>query len=163
MKNEIGQGIQYVVMPIEVLQNEELSPSEKILYCYLTLFKKGVCFQSNSGIEKITGLQQKTISRGLKTLSDLGYIVIEYVNGNSAARRIYTLLDDPKKLAYLAKKGVFDAPAKNSPEAVEKAEDEPEPKSLADDLASRGIVRRSDYATEEEFEKALYKRNTVTV
>ena len=85
------------------------------------------------------------------------------MNGNSAARRIYTLLDDPKKLAYLAKKGVFDAPAKNSPEAVEKAEDEPEPKNLADDLASRGIVRRSDYATEEEFEKALYKRNTVTV
>lgn len=163
MKSEIGQGIQYVVMPIEVLQNEELSPSEKILYCYLTLFKKGVCFQSNSGIEKITGLQQKTISRGLKTLSDLGYIVIEYVNGNSAARRIYTLLDDPKKLAYLAKKGVFDVHAKNSPEAVEEAEDEPEPKNLAGDLASRGIVKRSDYATDEEFEKALYKRNTVTI
>lgn len=163
MKNEIGQGIQYVVMPIEVLQNEELSPSEKILYCYLTLFKKGVCFQSNSGIEKMTGLQQKTISRGLKTLSDLGYIVIEYVNGNSAARRIYTLLDDPKKLAYLAKKGVFDAPAKNSPETVEEAEGEPEPKNMADDLESRGVVKRSDYATDEEFEKALYKRNTVTL
>ena len=163
MKKEIGQGIQYVVMPIEVLQNEELSPSEKILYCYLTLFRKGVCFQSNAGIEKMTGLQEKTISRGLKKLSELGYIYIEYVNGNSAARRIYTLLNDPKKLAYLAKKGVFDAPAKNSPEPVEEAEDEPEPKNIADDLESRVFVKRSDYATDEEFENALYKRNTVTL
>lgn len=163
MKNEMGQGIQYVVMPLEILQNEDLTPSEKILYCYLTLFKKGVCFQSNSGIEKMTGLQEKTISRGLKKLAELGYIYIEYVNGNSAARRIYTILDNPKKLEYLAKVGAFKGATKPSPETVEEAEDEPEPKNMADDLASRGIVRRSDYATDEEFEKALYKRNTVTV
>ena len=163
MKNEIGQGIQYVVMPIEVLQNEELSPSEKILYCYLTLFKKGVCFQSNAGIEKMTGLQEKTISRALKKLSELGYIYIEYVNGNSAARRIYTILDNPKKLEYLAKVGAFNKATSTLPEAVEKAEDEPEPNNMDDDLESRGIVKRSDYATDVEFEKALYKRNTVTI
>ena len=161
MKNEIGQGIQYVVMPIEVLQNEELSPSEKILYCYLTLFKKGVCFQSNAGIEKMTGLQEKTISRGLKKLSELGYIYIEYVNGNSAARRIYTILDNPKKLEYLAKVGAFKRDTGTLPEAVEEAE--PKPENMADELANRGIVKRSDYATDGEFEKALYKRNTVTI
>ena len=163
MKNEIGQGIQYVVMPIEVLHNEELSPSEKILYCYLTLFKKGVCFQSNAGIEKMTGLQEKTISRGLKKLSELGYIYIEYVNGNSAARRIYTILDNPKKLEYLAKVGAFKRATNPKSEAVEEAEDEPEPNNMADDLANRGIVKRSDYTTDGEFEKALYKRNTVTI
>lgn len=163
MKNEIWQGIQYVVMPIEVLQNEELSPSEKILYCYLTLFKKGVCFQSNAGIEKMTGLQEKTISRGLKKLSELGHIYIEYVNGNSAARRIYTILDNPKKLEHLAKMGAFKKATEPKSEAVEEAEDEPKPENMDDDLENRGIVKRSDYATDGEFEKALYKRNTVTI
>lgn len=163
MKNEMGQGIQYVVMPLEILQNGDLTPSEKILYCYLTLFKKGVCFQINSRIEKMTGLQEKTISRGLKKLAELGYIYIEYVNGNSAARRIYTILDNPKKLAYLAKVGAFKRTTKPSPETVEEAEDEPEPKNMADDLARRNIVKRSDYATHEDYVKALYKRNTVAV
>ena len=99
----------------------------------------------------------------IEKLSELGYIYIEYVNGNSAARRIYTMLDNPKKLEYLAKVGAFKRDTGTSPEAVDEAEDEPKPENMADDLGSRGIVKRSDYATDGEFEKALYKRNTVTI
>ena len=156
----MNEGIQYVVMPMEILQNEQLTPSEKILYCYLTLFKKQCCFQSNAGIEKITGLQQKTITRGLKTLSELGYIFIEYVNGNNAARRIYTLLDNPRKLEYLAKAGAFN---KKAPETVPEAVEQPREITKVEDLKNMRTPKRSDYATEEEFQKAFEKSRTVVI
>lgn len=109
MKNENveGAGISFVIMPVEILQDKNLTPSEKILYCYLTLFKSGVCFQSNDKLAEMTGLDESTIKRGLKKLAELKYVFVEFVNNNSAMRRIYVVLDNPKKLEYLIKKGLL--------------------------------------------------------
>ena len=46
-----------------------------------------------------------TITRGIKHLEELGYIFVEFVNGNNAARRIYVVFDNPKKLKFLLSKG----------------------------------------------------------
>lgn len=161
-ENIEGAGITYVIMPIEILQNEGLTPSEKILYCYLGLFKKGVCFQSNEKLAEMTGLDESTVKRGLKKLSEMGFIFIEFVNNNSAMRRIYTIFDNPKKLEYLAKKGVFGRvePKKEEPATQDHKE---EPVHIPVPAVDNKRPRRSDYASDEEFEKAFYKWNETMV
>ena len=154
MKNENGEGmgITYVIMPIEILQSKELSCNEKILYCYLNLFKKGMCFQSNEKLCEMTGLEERTLQRALKKLAEMKYIFIEYVNNNSAMRRIYTVLDNPKKLEYLAKKGMFRTSM--SPTSPEQKNEEPEmPKPTT-------RPKRADYSSDEEYEHAFYKWNS---
>lgn len=155
MKNENGEGmgITYVIMPIEILQSKELSCNEKILYCYLNLFKKGVCFQSNEKLCEMTGLEERTLQRALKKLAEIKYIFIEYVNNNSAMRRIYVVLDNPKKLEYLAKKGMFNMSPKP-------AEAEIEPKNVDQEMPKpTNRPKRADYSSDEEYEKAFYKWN----
>lgn len=153
IKEDNSTGISYVIMPMEVLKDDNLTPSEKILYCYLTLFKKQCCFQSNAGISSFTGLDESTVKRGLKKLAELKYIFVEFVNNNSAARRIYVIMDNPKKLEYLAKRGAFDVPQKN---VVEDDDNERE-----DVIPDR--PRRSQYKTDEEYEKALYNFRVAVV
>lgn len=162
MKNENGEGmgITYVIMPIEILQSKELSCNEKILYCYLNLFKKGVCFQSNEKLCEMTGLEERTLQRALKKLYEMKYIFIEYVNNNSAMRRIYVVLDNPKKLEYLAKKGMFSLDRKAE---EPKAELTPEPKKyepIVDVTSMKIRPKRTDYSSDEEYEQAFYKWNS---
>ena len=109
MANEENIGISFVNIPIEVFSSKELTANEKILYGYLSIFKKQCCFQSNEKIAETLGISVPSISRGLKHLERLGYVFIEFVNGNSAARRIYTVFDNPKKLKYLASKGYLES------------------------------------------------------
>lgn len=162
MKNENGEvaGISFVIMPVEILQDKNLTPSEKILYCYLSLFKKGVCFQSNAKLAEMTGLDESTIKRGLKKLGEMQYIFVEFVNNNSAMRRIYTILDNPKKLAYLTRKGMFSLDKK--PEVVRASMPEPEPIAepeppVADISRPLSRPKRADFTSDREYEKAFYK------
>lgn len=162
MKNENGEGtgITYVIMPVDILQDKNLTPSEKILYCYLSLFKKGVCFQSNEKLAEITGLDESTIKRGLKKLSELQYVFVEFVNNNSAMRRIYVVLDNPKKLAYLSRKGMFSLDRK-AEEPKPEPTPAPEPVVEKKSPVSMGArPRRADYSSDDEFEKAFYKWNS---
>lgn len=166
MKNENGEGtgISFVIMPLEILQDKNLTPSEKILYCYLSLFKKGVCFQSNDKLSEMTGLDESTIKRGLKKLGELKYVYVEFVNNNSAARRIYVVLDNPKKLEYLSRKGLFSLGRKA--DVKEEAEEPKEvEKEVAPALAPRNGIRpkRADYSSDEEYEKAFYSWNKAVV
>lgn len=182
--NENGDtmGISFVIMPIEILQNKDLTANEKMLYCYLSVFKKGVCFQSNEKLAEMTGTDESTIKRGLKKLAELGYVFIEFVNNNSAMRRIYVVLDNPKKLAYLSRKGMFNLDKKasvyentKSAEAqarntVEPRTDEPtEPETATKyepivDISSMKIrPKRSDFDTDEAFEKAFYNWNKAVI
>ena len=155
MKNENGEGtgISFVIMPVEILQDKNLTSSEKILYCYLSLFKKGVCFQSNNKLAEMTGLDESTIKRGLKKLGELKYVYVEFVNNNSAMRRIYVVLDNPKKLAYLSRKGMFNL--------ERKTDDVPEPAPEPEEDVPMTTTRpkRADYSSDEEYEKAFYKWN----
>ena len=160
MKNENGEGtgISYVIMPIDILQNKELNATTKILYSYLTIFKKGVCFQSNAKLSEMTGIDESTIKRGLKTLADMGWIYVEFLNNNSAQRRIYAVLDNPAKLAYLSRKGMFSLDRKEPSRTGTKPDPKPEP------TGDRGTrPKRSDYSSDAEYEKAFYNWNKAMV
>lgn len=102
---EDEKGISFVNIPIEIFSNKELTANEKILYGYLSIFKKQCCFQSNDSIAAALGISENTVSSGIKHLTDLGYVFVEFLNGNSAARRVYIVFDNPKKLKYLIGKG----------------------------------------------------------
>lgn len=98
-------GISFVNIPIEIFSDTELTANEKILYGYLSIFKKQCCFQSNEALAQALGISVPTVTNALKHLADLEYIFIEFVNNNSAKRRIYVVFDNPKKLKYLVSKG----------------------------------------------------------
>ena len=164
MKNENGEGtgISYVIMPIDILQDKNLTCSEKILYCYLSLFKKGVCFQSNDKLAEMTGLDDSTIKRGLKKLAEMQYVFIEFLNNNSAQRRIYVILDNPKKLAYLTRKGMFSLDKKDDPQPKPEAKPENEnPQPIVDIDSLKIRPRREQFNSDKEFEQAFYKWNSV--
>ena len=105
MSDEENIGISFVNIPIEIFSSKELTANEKILYGYLSIFKKQCCFQSNETLAETLGISVPTITNALKHLQDLEYIFIELVNNNNAKRRIYVIFDNPKKLKYLISKG----------------------------------------------------------
>jgi hypothetical protein len=113
----------------------------------------------------MTGLEERTLQRALKSLSDMKYIFIEYVNNNSAKRRIYTVLDSPKKLEYLAKRGMFNM--SHRPAVAEAKNEKPEvPKPTTPAVAydrQTSRPKRADYSSDEEYEKAFYEWNKEVV
>ena len=112
-KIEEGRGFFGIVIPAEIVDSPELNVSEKFVFGFIASFTKA-CFLSNEAISVRTGVSEATVSRAINRLARMGYIYVEKVNNNNAARRIYSVLDNPKKLAYLAKRGLFNREAKQS-------------------------------------------------
>lgn len=105
MQNSL-RGFSGVWIPKQILDSTELTPSEKILYANIASFDK-CCFETNERLAEKCSMGERTISRSLTKLQELGFIVIELVKGNNSKRRIYAILDNPKKIEYLVKKGLF--------------------------------------------------------
>lgn len=103
---EENRGFFGIIIPAEIVDSTELSVSEKFIYGFVASFAKA-CFLSNQAISDRTGVSEHTVSRAIGKLEELGYLYVEFVKGNSAARRIYSVYDNPKKLKYLASKGMF--------------------------------------------------------
>lgn len=103
---ESQRGFSGVWIPKEVLDSTELTASEKIIYANIASFSK-CCFETNDRLAEKCGCDEKTVRRALTKLGELGFVVVEYVNGNKSKRRIYAILDNPRKIAYLVKKGLF--------------------------------------------------------
>lgn len=103
---ESRQGFTGVWIPKELLNSTGLTPAEKILYANIASFSK-CCFETNERLADKCGISERSISRSLQKLQELGYVIIEYVKNDSSRRRIYAILDNPKKIQYLVKKGLF--------------------------------------------------------
>lgn len=105
---EVRRGFWGVIIPMEILDNTDISANEKIVYCYIASYTK-VCLDSNERIAERLGIGVNTVSRALKSLGELGYVFVEFINGDNSKRRIYAIHENPKKVAYLAKKGLFNS------------------------------------------------------
>ena len=106
MNKEENRGFFGIIIPAEIVNSAELNVGEKFIYGFIASFNKA-CFMSNEAISERTGVSEATVSRAINNLARMGYLYIELVNGNNAKRRIYSVFDDPKKLKYLASKGMF--------------------------------------------------------
>jgi len=104
---EEGRGFFGIIIPAEILDSAELSIAEKFVYGFIASFAKA-CFMSNEAIATRLGVSEATVSRAINSLKEMGYVYVEFVKGNSAKRMIYSVFDNPKKLKYLASKGMFD-------------------------------------------------------
>lgn len=104
---EESRGFFGIIIPAEIVDSAELTVAEKFIYGFVASFTKA-CFLSNEAIADRTGVSEHTVSRAINNLSKMGYLYVEFIKGNSAARRIYSVFDNPKKLKYLASKGMFD-------------------------------------------------------
>lgn len=112
MAQENQRGFFGIIIPKEVLDDTDLSIAEKFIFGYIASFTK-CCFESSEAIATKLGVSESTISHALPKLSEKGYIFVEKVNNSNNLRRVYSVLDNPKKLAYLVKKGMF-KPVENS-------------------------------------------------
>ena len=100
MNDNQEQGFTGVWTPAHVAQDKDLTISERFIYGYIASFSKA-CFRSNEAIAEDLNISIPTISSAVKKLVEKGYIYVQYVNNNHAKRRIYSLLDDPKKVDYI--------------------------------------------------------------
>ena len=105
-KIEEGRGFFGIIIPAEIVESTELTVGEKFVYGFIASFQKA-CFLSNQAISERTGVSEATVSRAIGRLSRMGYLFVELVNNNNATRRIYSVFDNPKKLAYLSRKGLL--------------------------------------------------------
>lgn len=76
-----------IVIPVKILENNELSISEKFIYSYVASYGE-FCGDGNDKIARRLGVSTKTVTRALAKLQDAGYIMVKYTNNVSASRRI---------------------------------------------------------------------------
>ena len=108
MVQENQRGYFGIIIPKNVLEDTELNIAEKFVYGYIASFTR-CCFENNETIAAKLGVSESTVKHAIPKLAAKGYFFIEKVNNNNASRRIYSVLDDPRKLAYLSRKGLFKA------------------------------------------------------
>ena len=104
-----------IIIGKEILDDQDLSIAEKFIYGYIASFTR-CCFETNERIAEKLGISESTVKHAIPKLAEKGYLFVEKTNNNSATRRIYSVLDNPKKLAYLAKKGMFEPVENSEPE-----------------------------------------------
>jgi hypothetical protein len=91
-----------IVIPKELLENRELSLTDKFVYGYIASYKNW-CFESNSVIADKLGISASGVSHSIAKLAKMDMIFIERTNGNDARRKLYPVFNKPNKLAYLKK------------------------------------------------------------
>ena len=80
----------YAIIPANVRYNKDLTFLEKFLYCEFTALSNvdGYCFAKNKYFADLYDKDEKTISRAISHLEELGYISIEYEkNGAKITKR----------------------------------------------------------------------------
>lgn len=85
----------YSIIPANVRYNKELSFLEKFLYCEFTALSNvdGYCFAKNKYFADLYDKDEKTISRAISHLEELGYINIEYEKvGTRVSKRKISIL-----------------------------------------------------------------------
>ena len=201
MAQDNQRGFFGILIPKEILDDQELSIAEKFIYGYIASFTR-CCFESNEAIAAKLGISESTIKHAIPKLVEKGYFYVEKLNNNNNARRIYSILDNPKKVAYLVKKGLFN-PVENSQGVVQNLHDESdgvvqnlhdvvqnmhyeetgvrsakfahidieENKNKVNSTEKSAVpavekpdcrlnIRRADFGSDAEYEKAFYARNT---
>ena len=121
MEEKNQRGFFGVIIGKEILDDQDLSIAEKFIYGYIASFTR-CCFETNERIAEKLGVSESTVKHAIPKLAEKGYLFVEKTNNRNNARRIYSVLDNPKKLAYLARKGMFE-PVENSEPVVQNMHD----------------------------------------
>lgn len=121
MEEKNQRGFFGIIIGKEILDDQDLSIAEKFIYGYIASFTR-CCFETNERIAEKLGVSESTVKHAIPKLAEKGYLFVEKANNNNNTRRIYSVMDNPKKLAYLARKGLF-KPVENSEPVVQNLHD----------------------------------------
>lgn len=87
----------FITVPIEIMHDKNLNANQKFLLAeiqQLSTLKHG-CIASNRHFSELIGIAKENISRNLKALSDMGYILIKTKPGSRNHERRITLINTP--------------------------------------------------------------------
>lgn len=121
MEDKNQRGFFGIIIGKEILDDQDLSIAEKFIYGYIASFTR-CCFETNERIAEKLGVSESTVKHAIPKLAEKKYLFVEKANNSNNTRRIYSVLDNPKKLAYLARKGMF-KPVENSEPVVQNMHD----------------------------------------
>lgn len=102
----------FCIITQEVMQDKELSASEKLMYGLITSLchVKGYCWANNAFFENHYGKDNRTIIRWLNNLKTKNFIAIEYIiseeTNEQLERRIYPTVN-VEQLRRLAKNSII--------------------------------------------------------
>lgn len=84
----------YAMIPADVRYDENLIPGAKLLYGEITALcnEKGYCWATDEYFAKLYGTSKRAIQRWLKSLSDAGYITLEFVRNNDEKQSVVRLI-----------------------------------------------------------------------
>lgn len=89
-----SQKCYYAIIPAEVRYDESLIPSAKLLYGEITALcnEKGYCWATNEYFAKLYFVSKKTISTWIKSLSNSGYISLQFVRNDDEKQTVVRLI-----------------------------------------------------------------------
>ena len=84
----------YAVIPANIRYDKSLIPNAKLLYGEITALcnEKGYCWATNDYFSQIYSVSKRTIQTWIKSLSDAGYISLEFVNTNDVNKSAVRLI-----------------------------------------------------------------------
>lgn len=103
----------YAVVPAQVLTSQAISDKSKLVYGVLASLARedGYCWASNKALAAIMGCGERTISRAIAELTDVGELIVQDVgNGDRVGnheRRIYTRETAVRSLAKIGSPASF--------------------------------------------------------
>lgn len=136
--NLIKQIIPFTQVPNGLLYNPDISFKAKGIWAYMSAKPEGWNFSADRIAEE-TKEERRSILSGLRELSDNGYITAKKLG---SGRIEYTLH--------------WEVVSKKAPEPVVKEEPEP----IVDISSLKIRPKRTDYSSDEEYEKAFYNWNS---
>lgn len=107
----------YAIIPANVRYDKKLTPNAKLLYGEITALcnEKGFCWANNRYFAELYEVSNKSVSKWISQLSELGYVKTKLMYGNDSKqvkeRRIY--------LAHTPMEEKFHTPRKKVPEGGE--------------------------------------------
>lgn len=87
------------VLPCHLLLNQEIESSAKVFYGIVRNLTKveGYCYAKNDYLSDLMGVDERTIQRWIKSLSEAGYIEVEWENQSFNPDRYIHIVDTFKK------------------------------------------------------------------
>ncbi len=89
-----SQKCYYAIIPANVRYDDNLIPSAKLLYGEITALcnEKGYCWATNDYFSRLYSVSKKTISTWIKSLSDAGYISLDFARNDEEKQTVVRLI-----------------------------------------------------------------------
>lgn len=133
-----------VWIPSEVMEDERLSATEKLIYAEIACFKE--CYGSNAWLAKRVGRSEATASRAVARLVELGFV--KNCGFNGRFRLIRVVKNDKPRQKCLGSLGKNDEAASSKMPNIDKSIDKSKDNSITTNVVIVAEPQNKDYGNE---------------